>query len=417
MKIGEFSQLTGIPIKTIRYYCDINLISPQYLLGSSYRYFGIEQLSQINRVISLKQSGFTLKEIISMSEDELSAEAMVRILETKLAEAKKDQKYANAKVKKLEQRILKLKSNKEKTMKNEKINVPPFHNTLLGMIKAVSDYYGLDYSDAMLYGGSGQASFINIHKEICPSGPYVWNYEPFFKLLKNLGINMTDSGMYTAENTEDEINEVEKKMRNLMDAGIPCGLANLENQMILGYDDTGFDLSQPWGDEFPVGRVTYGTWDEFKEDKFACFYSFTTIDKADRKKMFIDSLKYAVDISDNDKEHSREGYTAGIKAYDTFIEAVENGHGTSHGNWWNCMVYSECRQMASDYFAEMKDIAGGVEDICTSISKDYKLVAEGLNKAADKSIPIKPKIELIKEIKKTEEQALDKIRKLLEIMD
>jgi DNA-binding transcriptional MerR regulator len=375
------------------------------------------QLSQINRIISLKQSGFTLKEIVSMSEDELSGEAMARMLEAKLAEAKKEQKYANAKVRNLEQRIEKLKTNKEKTMKTEKIKVPPFHNTLMGMIKAVSDYYGRDYSDAVLYGGSGQAFLINIHKELCPSGPYVWNYNPFFELLKNIGIDMTDHGMYTGENTKEEINKAEEMIKKLMDEGVPCGLANLENQIILGYDETGFDLSQPWGGDFPVGRVTYDTWDEFKEDKFACFYSFRAADSADKKRIFTDSLKYAVDFNDNHTKHSAEGYTAGIAAYDVLIEAVENGHGTGHGNWWNCMVYSECRQMASDYFIEMKDIKEGTGDLCAAISKDYRLAAEALYKAADKSIPIKPKIELIKEIKKTEEQALEKIKELLKVME
>ena len=417
MKIGEFSQLTGIPIKTIRYYCDINLINPRYVSGSKYRYFGIEQLSQLNRIISLKESGFTLNEITTMAEDELDTDAMIRILETKLSAAKKEQKFANAKVANLKKRILRLKGNEEKVMKVKGINVPPLCDTLMGMIKAVSDYYELNQSDAILFGGSGQAFLINIHKELCPSGPYVWNYEPFFKLTKNLGIDMTDHGMYTGQNTKEEIEAIEQNIKNLMDEGIPCGLANLENQMILGYDETGFDLSQPWGDDFPIGRVTYGTWDEFKDDKFACFYSFNTTSKADKKQILIDSLKYAIDLSDNYKAHSRDGYTAGIPAYDTFIESVENGHGSSHGNWWNSMVWAECRQMASDYFIEMKDTVQGIEDICMALSKDYKLISEGLTKVSDKGIPIKPKVELLKEIKKTEIEALNKIKQMLAIIE
>lgn len=417
MKIGEFSQLTGIPIKTIRYYCDINLISPRYLLDSRYRHFGIEQLSQLNRVISLKESGFTLSEITSMAEDDLGNDAMIRILETKLIEAKKEKKYADAKVNRLQQRIQGLKGNKEEVMKVKGINVEPLCDTLMGMIKSVSDFYELNHSNPVLFGASGQAFLINIHKELCPSGPYVWNYDPFFKLLKNIGIDMTDHGMYTGQNSPKEIREIEDKVKALMDKGIPCGLANLENQMILGYDEKGFDLSQPWGDEFPVGRVTYGTWDEFKDDKFACFYSFNTTSKADIKQMFIDSLKYAIDLSDNFKDHSKDGYTAGIAAYDTFIDAVENGHGSSHGNWWNSMVWAECRQMASDYFLEMKDTQEGINELCVDLSKDYKLIAEGLNKVSDKGVPIKPKIELLKEIKKTEEEAVEKIRQVLTIIE
>ena len=135
---------------------------------------------------------------------------------------------------------------------------------------------------------------------------------------------MADHGMYTGGNTKEEISEAEKKIKSLMDEGVLCGLANLENQVILSYDETGFNLSQPWGDDFPAGRLTYGTWDEFNEDKFACFYSFGKTDISDKKQIFIDSLQYAIDFNDNHAKHSVEGYTAGIAAYDAMIEAVES---------------------------------------------------------------------------------------------
>ena len=44
-KIGEFSKLTNVPIKPLRYYDEINLFKPQEIdLFSGYRYYSKEQI-------------------------------------------------------------------------------------------------------------------------------------------------------------------------------------------------------------------------------------------------------------------------------------------------------------------------------------------------------------------------------------
>ena len=43
-KIGEFAKLTNIPVKTLRYYDEINLLKPEEIdLFSGYRYYGDKQ--------------------------------------------------------------------------------------------------------------------------------------------------------------------------------------------------------------------------------------------------------------------------------------------------------------------------------------------------------------------------------------
>ena len=60
----------------------------------------------------------------------------------------------------------------EKTIPNLKMY--PFETTLMGVLKGVADYFDIAVSDAWLFGGSGHAFLINIHEQLCPSGPYVW---------------------------------------------------------------------------------------------------------------------------------------------------------------------------------------------------------------------------------------------------
>ncbi len=63
-KIGEFSKLANIPIKTLRYYDEINLFKPKEIdLFSGYRYYREEQLKDLKLFLSLKEVGFSLEEI------------------------------------------------------------------------------------------------------------------------------------------------------------------------------------------------------------------------------------------------------------------------------------------------------------------------------------------------------------------
>ena len=53
----------------------------------------------------------------------------------------------------------------------ENLMMPPYSTTLVGVLKGALDYHGIEYSTPLVYGLSGHAFLINIHKQICPSGP------------------------------------------------------------------------------------------------------------------------------------------------------------------------------------------------------------------------------------------------------
>lgn len=67
--IGEVSDLCHVPIKTLRYYDEIELLVPEYRNEENkYRYYSKEQLTTVYIIKSLKLQGFSLKmikEIIS----------------------------------------------------------------------------------------------------------------------------------------------------------------------------------------------------------------------------------------------------------------------------------------------------------------------------------------------------------------
>lgn len=63
-KIGDFSKISEVSIKTLRYYDDINLLKPSYQdFFTGYRYYEETQLNEITLIKNLKELGLTLTEI------------------------------------------------------------------------------------------------------------------------------------------------------------------------------------------------------------------------------------------------------------------------------------------------------------------------------------------------------------------
>jgi len=301
-------------------------------------------------------------------------------------------------------------------LKIERLEQSRLNTTMMGVVKAVLDYYRIEMSAAWAFGGSGHAFLISIHDEICPSGPYCWKYEPFYKLVRNLGIDMIDLGFFEGSSSREARAEVEEKLKAHLDQGQPCALGNLENQVIFGYDDRQFFTAQPWGDccdGFPPATLTFGTWQEFKDECHATFWTFKKFEPRDDSTAVRDSLAYAVDQFKHPEQHSFERYGVGLKAYDNWARAVGAGHGGSHGNWWNATVWSECRAMAADYFTEIGQRLVRVAGPAFELSKAYKEIAGLLAKVSDKEMQPGEKARILAELRGKELAAINKVEKLL----
>ncbi len=61
--IQEISKLTGISVRTLRYYEEINLLYPSAKTEGGHRLYGEEELKRLQQIVFLKTLGFQLKEI------------------------------------------------------------------------------------------------------------------------------------------------------------------------------------------------------------------------------------------------------------------------------------------------------------------------------------------------------------------
>ncbi len=77
IKIGEFARVAQVSIATLRYYDQCGLLKPLALdPETGYRYYALEQLPRLNRILALKELGFSLEQIAQILEEGLSFEQL-----------------------------------------------------------------------------------------------------------------------------------------------------------------------------------------------------------------------------------------------------------------------------------------------------------------------------------------------------
>lgn len=64
IRIGDFARLTGVSIVTLRHYDDEGILQPVFVREETgYRYYSVEQMADVRRILGLRQLGFSLEEI------------------------------------------------------------------------------------------------------------------------------------------------------------------------------------------------------------------------------------------------------------------------------------------------------------------------------------------------------------------
>ena len=77
IRIGDFSELRHVTIKTLRFYDEMGLLKPISVVRfTGYRCYEYNQLPRLHRILALKDLGFSLEEIGQLITGDLSTEQM-----------------------------------------------------------------------------------------------------------------------------------------------------------------------------------------------------------------------------------------------------------------------------------------------------------------------------------------------------
>lgn len=87
LKVGDFSKLANVTVKTLRHYDRLGLLKPVWIERySGYRYYQLEQLPRLNRILALKEMGFSLAQIADLLREELPPAALRSLFDQKQQE-------------------------------------------------------------------------------------------------------------------------------------------------------------------------------------------------------------------------------------------------------------------------------------------------------------------------------------------
>jgi effector-binding domain-containing protein len=87
LKIGDFSKLGLVTVQALRHYDDLGLLKPAEVDPfTGYRYYAASQLPRLNRILALKDLGFSLEQIADVLGAGLSPEQLRGMLRLKQAE-------------------------------------------------------------------------------------------------------------------------------------------------------------------------------------------------------------------------------------------------------------------------------------------------------------------------------------------
>ncbi|HLJ58784.1 MAG TPA: MerR family transcriptional regulator [bacterium] len=87
IKIGDFSALCRVSVKTLRHYDELGLLTPARVdPATGYRYYAASQLAVLHRILALKDLGFSLGQVASLLRDGVTAEQLRGMLRLRRAE-------------------------------------------------------------------------------------------------------------------------------------------------------------------------------------------------------------------------------------------------------------------------------------------------------------------------------------------
>ena len=108
-RIGEFSKIAQVPASLLRYYDDIGLFRPiDCDRDTGYRYYSVQQLTQLNRILALKDLGLSLEQVKHLVEDEVSPDEIRGMLALKKAQIEQTIQAEAARLRAVESRLQQL---------------------------------------------------------------------------------------------------------------------------------------------------------------------------------------------------------------------------------------------------------------------------------------------------------------------
>ena len=167
LKIGQFSLLAHVTVKTLRYYDEIGLLKPVLVdRYSGYRYYHNAQLVILGQINSLKRIGFSLEEITVIIQNDTPSHLLAeRLIEQRLV--------LEDELRELQNRIHALDSLYNATLRRNKMETATIK--ALPEIMAATKRIILGSYDDLFSIAPAMGETMERHGAVCSEPPYCFN--------------------------------------------------------------------------------------------------------------------------------------------------------------------------------------------------------------------------------------------------
>ncbi len=106
IRIGDFARLSQVTVVALRHYDEVGLLKPLSVDPfTGYRYYSVTQLPRLNRILALKDLGFSLEQIEVVLASDLTPEQLRAMLTQKRAEVEQQVEEAQGRLRRIETRL------------------------------------------------------------------------------------------------------------------------------------------------------------------------------------------------------------------------------------------------------------------------------------------------------------------------
>ncbi|HEY0688816.1 MAG TPA: MerR family transcriptional regulator [Kribbella sp.] len=138
--IGDFAAFGRVSTRMLRHYDSIGLLRPTVVDDATgYRYYSADQLSRLNRIIALKDLGFSLQQVHEIVEAKLSADELRGMLRLRRAQLEAQLEQSAARLVSVEARLRLIE--KEGHMNTEDVVLKSIAAVRVAELSALSPSY------------------------------------------------------------------------------------------------------------------------------------------------------------------------------------------------------------------------------------------------------------------------------------
>ena len=271
-------------------------------------------------------------------------------------------------------------------VKLEDLKWEPKWVSRLGCLKGCLDYLNVEVSDAWLFGASGHAFVMNIHEELCPSGPTAWKTERMTELCENVGC---DIQAIFAHKSQKDFAEKQAfawaEIRRAIADKHPCYGWELdipEFYVIHGYDDVGYYFNGPLCDD---GKGPT-PWRELGDSGIGCLEVFIVkrAESNGAERTVKDALQFALDHARDSNKWTFPKYKMGLSGYDLWINALKENKADGFGTAFSAAVWAECRRHAVGFLSQAKgQMDRSLSPLFDDAIAQYRDVSQNLNEVSE----------------------------------